>query len=97
VPGEEMFVHCKCGTLAIMLPMNAYRGDKRASSAICLLHDVTDRRLLKLLQREATNAFAVLFLRPLMVWLWSRQLGKLNWQIRHLAVFWVGRILKNPR
>ncbi|MGB8316366.1 MAG: PAS domain S-box protein [Aestuariivirga sp.] len=57
--GEEMFVHRKDGTLAtVMLSMNAYRGDKgRIERSICLLHDITDRKIAEIATARSDQRF----------------------------------------
>jgi PAS domain S-box-containing protein len=52
---EEMFVHRKDGSLAtVLLSMNAYRGDKgRIERSICLLHDITERKIAEIASSRA--------------------------------------------
>ena len=56
---EEMFVHRKDGSLAtVMLSMNAYRGDKgRIERSICLLHDITDRKIAEIASTRSDQRF----------------------------------------
>ncbi len=60
---EEMFVHRKDGTLAtVMLSMNAYRGDKgRIERSICMLHDVTDRKIAEIASTRSDQRFRAAF------------------------------------
>ena len=61
---EEMFVHRKDGTLAtVMLSMNAYRGDKgRIERSICMLHDVTDRKIAEIASTRSDRRFRAGFI-----------------------------------
>ena len=61
---EEMFVHRKDGTLAtVMLSMNAYRGDKgRIERSICMLHDVTDRKIAEIASTRSDQRFRAAFI-----------------------------------
>lgn len=56
---EEMFVHRKDGTLAtVMLSMDAYRGDKgRIERSVCLLHDITDRKIAEIASTRSDQRF----------------------------------------
>jgi PAS domain S-box-containing protein len=60
---EEMFVHRKDGTLAtVMLSMNAYRGDKgRIERSVCMLHDVTDRKIAEIASTRSDQRFRAAF------------------------------------
>lgn len=56
---EEMFIHRKDGGLAtVLLSMNAYRGDKgRIERSICLLHDITERKIAEIASSRADYRF----------------------------------------
>jgi PAS domain S-box-containing protein len=61
---EEVFMHRKDGTLAtLLLSMNAYRSDKgRIERSICIMHDITDRKIAEIAASRSDQRFRGAFL-----------------------------------
>jgi PAS domain S-box-containing protein len=61
---EEVFMHRKDGTLAtLLLSMNAYRSDKgRIERSICIMHDITDRKIAEIAASRSDHRFRGAFL-----------------------------------